>query len=464
MMIMKKLLILILMGAAITFNSCGLYKQYSRPQVNATGLYRDTVSIGDTLAAADTTNFGNLSWREVFTDNSLQQLIDSGLKNNNNLQIAILSVQEAEAQLKAAKLAFFPSFAFAGTGQVGVWDFQKAAQVYSLPIQASWTVDLFGKLTNAKRAQQEIYLRSRAYQQAVRAQVVANIANSYYSLLMLDRQLEITDSTAILTKHTWDIMAAQKNLSPSITEASVQSAKANYYSVLSSAAELKRQIRVAENAISLLIGQAPQTIKRGKIADQNLPENLSVGVPVQLLSNRPDVYSAELALAACYYQKKQAQANFYPTLTLSGSGSWTNSSGMGIVNPGKILASAVASLTQPIFENGRLTAALKVAQAEQQAAFIRWQYAVLSAGSEVNNALALYQTSTQKSQLDQQRVESLTKNVDYAQKLFNLGSSTYLEVITAQQSLLTAQLSKVSDDFNKMQSIVNLYYALGGGR
>jgi outer membrane protein, multidrug efflux system len=463
-MIMKRLLILTLVGAAVSFSSCGLYKQYNRPDVNTKGLFRDTLSVSDTLAAADTTNFGNLSWREVFTDAPLQQLIDSGLKNNTNLQIAILGVQEAEAQLKAAKLAFFPSFGFAGAGTVSSWDFQKATQIYSLPIQASWNIDLFGKLTNAKRAQQEVYLRSKAYQQSVRTALIANIANTYYSLLMLDRQLEITDSTALLTKHTWDIMTAQKNLSSNVTEASVQSAKANYYSVLSSAAELKRQIRSVENTLSLLVGQVPQTIQRSKIDDQNLPENLSVGVPVQLLSNRPDVYSAELALAACYYQKKQAQANFYPTLTLSGSGSWTNSSGMGIVNPGKILASAVASLTQPIFQNGRLTAALRVAEAEQQAAYLRWQYAVLSAGSEVNNALALYQTSAQKSALDQQRVESLTKNVDYAQKLFSSSSSTYLEVITAQQSLLTAQLSKVSDDFNKMQAIVDLYYALGGGR
>ena len=453
-----------LIGTAILLNSCGLYKQYDRPSVNVKGLYRDSVSTTDTLAVADTTNFGNLPWREVFTDAPLQQLIDSALKNNTNLQVAALTVQQAEAQLAAAKLAFFPSFAFSGSGTVSSWDFEKARQIYTLPIASSWTVDLFGKLTNAKRAQQEVYLQSKAYQQVVRTKVIANVANMYYTLLMLDRQLEISDSTSVLTKHTWDIMAAQKNLSPSVTEASVQSAKANYYSVLSSIAELKRQIRETENSLSLLLGQSPQTIKRGKIEDQALPAQFSIGIPVQLLSNRPDVYAAELSLAECYYQVKQAQANFYPNLTISGSAGWTNNSGAGIVNPSKILASAVASLTQPIFQNGRLTAALKVAKAQQESAYLNWQYAVLNAGSEVSNALILYQTSTKKSQLDEQRVESLTKNVDYAQRLFNLGSSTYLEVITAQQSLLTAQLSKVSDDFYKMQSIVNLYYALGGGR
>ncbi len=452
-----------LLGAAVILNSCGLYKQYQRPSVNTKGLYRDSISQTDTLATADTLNMGNLKWQEVFTDAALQQLIDSGLKNNANMQVAILSVQEAEAQLKAAKLAFFPSFAFNGTGTVGRWDFSTTATTYSLPIAASWNVDLFGKLTNAKRAQQEVLLQSKAYQQAVRASLISNIANSYYTLLMLDRQLEITDSTAVLTKHTWDIMVSQKNYS-NTNEASVQSAKANYYSVLSSAEELKRQIRTTENALSLLINQSPQTIHRNKIEDQALPENLSVGVPVQLLSNRPDVYSAELALAACYYQKKQAQANFYPNLTLSGSAGWTNSASI-VINPGKVLLTAVANLTQPIFENGKLKAALKVAEAQQQTAYIKWQYAVLSAGSEVNNALALYQTSTKKVSLDQQRVESLTKNVDYTQKMFGLSpSATYLEIITAQQSLLAAQLSKVTDDFNKMQAIVNLYYALGGGR
>src|SRR5574344_2949424 len=285
---MKRLVLVSLIGAAVVLNSCGLYKKYERPSVNTKGLYRDSVSLTDTLATADTLNMGNLKWQEVFTDAPLQQLIDSGLKNNANLQVAALSVQQAEAQLKAAKLAFFPSFAFNGSGTVTSWDFQKATQTYSLPIAASWNVDLFGKLTNAKRAQQELFLQSKAYQQAVRASLIANIANGYYTLLMLDRQLEITDSTAVLTKHTWDIMAAQKNYG-STNEASVQSAKADYYSVLSSAEELKRQIRDTENALSLLVNQAPQTIRRGKIEGQSLPQNLAVGVPVQLLSNRPDV-------------------------------------------------------------------------------------------------------------------------------------------------------------------------------
>lgn len=460
---MKKLVIISLLGAAVGLTSCGLYKQYDRPSVKVQGLYRDSVSTTDTLAAADTANFGNLPWKAVFTDPVLQQLIDSGLRHNTDLQVAALTVQQAEAQLQAARLSFFPSFSFSGSGTVSSWDFQKATQVYSLPITSSWTIDLFGKLTNAKRAQQAVYLQSKAYQQAVRTKLIANVANSYYTLLMLDRQLEITDSSSVLTKHTWDVMTAQKEFG-NTNESSVQSAKANYYSVLSSKSDLKRQIREAENSLSLLLGQTPQTISRGKIEDQFLSTSFSVGVSVQILANRPDVYSAEMSLAECYYQVNSARAAFYPSLTISGSAGWTNSSGVAIVNPSKVLASAVASLVQPIFAKGQLIASLKVAKAQQESAYLNWQYAVLNAGSEVSNALVLYQTSAEKSQLDEKRVESLIKNVGYSEKLFNLGSSTYLEIITAQQSLLTAQLSKVTDDFNRMQAIVNLYYALGGGR
>lgn len=461
---MKKVIIISLAAISILMNSCGLYKQYNRPLVKTQGLYRDTLSVVDTLSTADTTNFGNLTWKSVFTDASLQQLIDSGLKKNTDLQIAALSVSQAEAQLMAAKLAFLPAFSFSGSGTVARWNFQTTAETYNLPITASWTTDLFGKLTNSKRAQQSSLLQYKAYQQAVRAKLIANIANCYYSLLMLDKQLEISNSTSILTKRTWGIMEAQKNLSTNVNEASVQSARANYYLVLSSITELKRQIREAENTLSLLIGQAPQAIQRGKIEDQLLPDKFSVGVPVQMLSNRPDVYSAELALASCYYQTKIAQSNFYPNLTITGSAGWTNNTGLGIVNPGKVLASAVASLTQPIFMKGQLISALKVAKAQQEIAYQKWQYSVLSAGGEVSNALVLYQSSINKSLLDEQRVISLAKNVDISQKVFNLGSSSYLEVITAQQALLSAQLSKVTDDFNKMQAIVNLYYALGGGK
>ena len=458
---MKKTLFVIL-AAALTLNSCGIYKKYQRPDLKTDGLCRDTASLAGTLASSDTTTLGSTPWREIFTDPYLQALIDSGLNNNTDLLTAALSVQQAEAMLKAARLAFYPSFQFAGTGTLSSWDFGKATKIYSLPIQASWNADIFGSLTNAKRAQQAALLQSQDYQRAVKTSLIANIANSYYSLLMLDKQLEITKNTEQLTKQTWDMMAAQKQYAGA-DESSVQSAKANYYSVKASIPELQRQIREAENSLSVLLGEAPHSIPRGKLENQSLPTKFSTGVPLQVLANRPDVHAKEMNLANCYYNVNQARAAFYPSINITGQAGWSNNN--GLVNPGKILASAIGSLTQPIFMRGQLTAQFKVAKAQQEAAFLAWKQSVIDAGSEVSNALMLYQTSTERVNLQNVQIASLQRNVEVAQKMFKMDSNyNYLNVISAQQSLLSAQLSNVADQFYKMQAVVNLYYALGGGQ
>lgn len=454
---------MILVSAAALMSSCGIYNKYERPEVNATGLVRDVTSNTDTLAVADTTSFGNLPWRSVFTDPQLQALIEQGLANNVDLLNAALNVKIVEAQLTAAKLAFVPSFTFSPQGTISSWDGSKATKTYSLPINASWSIDLFGNLLNQKRSAQMTLLATKDYQLVVKTNLIANIANAYYTLLMLDKQLEIVDNMTQLTKDTWNMMKLQKELN-NAKETSVQSAEANYYSVLAQAADLKRQIRETENSLSLLLGQQAQTIGRGKLENQSLPTEFSTGVGIQMLNNRPDVHYAEMTLAQCFYDTQAARSQFYPNITISGSGAFTNSSGAGIVNPGKWLLQAIGSLVQPIFQNGRLVAQLKVAKATQEQAYNTWQNAVLAAGSEVSNALVLYNSSDEKSKLEQKQIESLTKNVQYTKDLFSMGGSTYLEVITAQQSLLNAELAKVQDDFYKMQAVVNLYYALGGGR
>ena len=460
---MKNKSILMMVSAAALMSSCGIYNKYERPEVNVEGIVRDVTSNTDTLAVTDTTSFGNLPWRSVFTDPQLQTLIEQGLAHNTDLLNAALNVKMVEAQLMAAKLAFVPSFTFAPTGTITSWDGNKTTKTYSLPINASWSIDLFGNLLNQKRSAQMALLATKDYQLVVKTNLIANIANMYYTLLMLDKQLEIVDNMTGLTKDTWDMMKLQKDLNMA-KETSVQSAEANYYSVLAQATELKRQIRETENSLSLLLGQPAQTIARGKIENQSLPTDLSTGVSIQMLNNRPDVHYAEMTLAQCFYDTQAARSKFYPNISISGSGAFTNNSGGGIVNPGKWLLQAIGSLVQPIFQNGQLVAGLKVAKAQQEQAYNTWQNAVLAAGSEVSNALVLYNSSDEKSKLEQKQIESLTKNVEYTKDLFSMGSSTYLEVITAQQSLLNAELSKVQDDFYKMQAVVNLYYALGGGR
>lgn len=455
--------IVILAFAAVTLTGCkSLYGKYQRPDVNAKGLVRDAVSGTDTLAVADTASFGNMPWRSVFTDPRLQQLIQEGLQNNNDLLNAALNVKATEAQLLAAKLAFVPSFVFSPQGTIASWDGNPATKTYQLPVVASWNLDLFGNLLSQKRSAQVALLATKDYQVAVKTNVIGGIANMYYTLLMLDKQLEIVNDMEQLTKDTWNLMKIQKELGR-VRSTGVQTAEANYYAVQTQKADLLRQTRETENALSLLLGKAAQSIERGKIEQQSLPENLSTGVGIAMLNNRPDVHSAEMNLAQCFYNVQTARSRFYPNITITGSGTFTNSSGMGIVNPGKWLLSAVGSLVQPIFQRGQLIAGLKVAQVKYEQAYNSWQQAVLSAGSEVSNALVKYNSASEKSALEAKRIATLKQNVEDTKLLLQQSGSTYLEVITAQQTLLNAELSKVTNDFTKMQAIVNLYQALGGG-
>lgn len=449
--------------AAVAFTGCkSLYGRYERPDINTRGLVRDAVSATDILAVADTSSFGDMPWRTVFTDSQLQALIERGLVNNTDLLNAALNVKMAEAQLKAARLAFVPSFTFSPQGTISSWDGNKAMKTYQLPVAASWSIDLFGNLLSQKRSSQMALLGTRDYQLVVKTNVISSIANMYYTLLMLDRQLAIVTDMENLTKDTWELMKVQKDLGR-VRSTGVQSAEANYYSVQTQRVDLQRQIRETENSLSLLLAQPVQTIARGKLEDQSLPTNLSIGIGLRMLNNRPDIHYAEMSLAQCFYNVETARSKFYPNLTISGSGTFTNSSGIGIVNPGKWLLSAVGSLVQPIFQHGQIVAGLKVAKARYEQAYNKWKNAILSAGSEVSNALVVYNSAEEKSRLEAKRIATLKQNVEDTKQLLNQSNSTYLEVITAQQNLLNAELSKVADDFNKMQAVVNLYQALGGG-
>ena len=435
---MKKQILYMVCATAL-LSSCHIYKSYDRPEdITASGLYRDPAADNDTLAS-DTTNFGNLPWREVFTDPQLQSLIEQGLKQNTDLLSAALNVKAAEASLMSARLAYAPSIGLSPQGTISSFDKNAATKTYSLPVTASWQVDLFGQLLNSKRNAQVTLKQTKAYRQAVQTQVIANIANMYYTLLMLDRQLEITQATAEVLKR-------------------------NAETVVASIPDIEQSIRETENALSTFLGEAPHAIKRGVLEAQALPEELSAGIPLQLLSNRPDVKAAEMSLASCYYNTNSARAAFYPQITLSGSAGWTNSAGSAIINPGKLLASAIGSLTQPLFYRGTNIARLKAAKAQEEQAKLSFQQTLYNAGSEVSNALSLYQNTSKKAESRQMQVESAKKASEDTKELFNLGTSTYLEVLSAQQSYLSAQISQVSDCFDKMQAVVSLYQALGGGR
>ena len=453
---MKK--ILLLTAATVLLGSCGIYNRYKPVEEVPDDLYGDNVTL-----TGDTMNLGDMHWKDVFTDPCLQSLIEQGLQNNTDYQSAQLRVKEAEASLLSAKLSFLPSFAFSPQGGVSSFDSHKATWTYQVPVAASWELDIFGRMRNAKKQAQALYAQSEDYKQAVCTQLIAGIANTYYTLLMLDEQLDLSRQTAEAWKET--VASARALMSAGqYDEAGVSQMEATYYSVQTSVLDLKEQINQAENSMALLLAETPRHYERGRLSEQVLPESLAVGIPVQMLSNRPDVRSAERSLEAAFYATNQARSNFYPNITLSGSVGWTNDAGTMIVNPGKFLASAIGSLTQPLFGRGQNIANLKIAKAQQEEAELGFTQALLNAGVEVNDALTAYQTSREKTVLYEKLVASLKKALRSTSLLMEHGNRTYLEVLTARQTLLNAELTQVANRFAEIQSVVNLYQALGGGR
>lgn len=444
--------------ATALLSSCGIYNRYTPVTDVPEDLYGNQVEVTDTIH-----NLGNMDWRNLFTDPYLQSLIQQGLEHNTDYRAAQLRVEEAEATLLSAKLAFLPSFTLSPQGGVSSFDGAKATWTYSVPVTASWELDIFGRMRNAKKQSQALYAQSKDYQQAVRTQLIASIANAYYTLLMLDEQLSLSEQTAETWKET---VASARALMDAgqYDEAGVSQMEATYYSIQTSVLDLKEQINQVENSLALLLAETPHRYERGKLSEQVMPEDFSVGIPLQLLANRPDVRMAEHALEAAFYATNQARSNFYPSITLSGSAGWTNEAGTMIVNPGKFLASAIGSLTQPLFNRGQNIANLKIAKAQQEEAELSFQQTLLSAGSEVNDALTAYQTSRDKADFYEKQIASLHRAEQSTALKMDYGNTTYLEVLTARQTLLSAELEQVANRFAELQSVVNLYQALGGGQ
>lgn len=460
--ITMKIKLITLSVSCLLLSSCGIYTTYERPSdINTDGLYGQ--DLNEEAVAVDTASIASLSWRELFTDSHLQTLIEHALQSNTDLLSAQQRIKEAEATLSSAKLAYLPSFMLTPQGGVSSFDKSKGSWTYTGIASASWEIDIFGKLTNAKRRSKALYLQSLEYEQAVSTSLIANVANLYYTLLMLDEQYRISEETAVNWRESVRTMRAM--MAAGMTnEASVSQSEANCRQVEASLLDLKQQIKEVENSLSILLGEVPGGIERSHLAGQDFPEDLTVGVPLQLLSRRPDVKSAELSLASAFYSTNAARSAFYPSITLSGTAGWTNSAGNMIINPGKLLLSAVGALTQPLFNKGLNIAQLKIAKAQQEEAKLAFQQALLNAGSEVNNALTQVQTARGKTELRTGQITSLENAVRSTQLLMQHGTSTYLEVLTAQQSLLSAQLTQVADRFDEIQGIINLYQALGGGR
>ena len=452
---MKRIIIGLLLLTGLS--GCHIYRTYERPELSGVdSLYRVPALTEDTMSRAD------FSWKELFTDTVLQQLIEKGIANNTDLNIARLKVREAEALLTSSKLAYLPSVSLTPQGTIKSIEGNSPTKTYNLAASADWELDIFGRLTNAKREAKAVLEQSQAYKQAVQTQLIATIANSYYTLLMLDKQLDISRRTAEIWAENLRVMKALKKAGQT-TEMAVAQIEASKLSVDASLLSLEQQITEVENSLSSLLGVVPQRIDRSTLDMQSFPDTLSVGVPLQLLQRRPDVRQSEAALAEAFYTTNRAYSAFYPAITLSGSAGWTNAAGAIISNPGEWLFSAVGALVQPLFNRGQNIANLKVAKARQEEALLTFRQTLLNAGTEVNDALLQWQVARRRLDLDRQQIISLQSAVRSSELLMRHSSQNYLEVLTARQTLLDAELSAVSDRFEEIQGVINLYHALGGG-
>ena len=434
---MKRIIIGLLLLTGLS--GCHIYRTYERPELSGVdSLYRVPAMTEDTMSLAD------FSWKELFTDTVLQQLIEKGIANNTDLNIARLKVREAEALLTSSKLAYLPSVSLTPQGTIKSIEGNSPTKTYNLAASADWELDIFGRLTNAKREAKAVLEQSQAYKQAVQTQLIATIANSYYTLLMLDKQLDISRRTAEIWAENLRVMKALKKAGQT-TEMAVAQIEASKLSVDASLLSLEQQITEVENSLSSLLGVVPQRIDRSTLDMQSFPDTLSVGVPLQLLQRRPDVRQSEAALAEAFYTTNRAYSAFYPAITLSGSAGWTNAAGAIISNPGEWLFSAVGALVQPLFNRGQNIANLKVAKARQEEALLTFRQTLLNAGTEVNDALLQWQVARRRLDLDRQQIISLQSAVRSSELLMRHSSQNYLEVLTARQTLLDAELSAVSD-------------------
>ena len=458
--------ILILLGGCALLTSCGIYGSYERPAEisEIQGLYRDAISMNDTLAVTDTANFGNLPWRHVFTEPQLQALIEKALVNNADVQKAEMNVQKMKAGLKVSRLSYLPSLAFTPEGRVSSFDGHKATQMYTLPLAANWDLGNVGGKRNQLQQSKANLAMTKAAHQATQTAIIAGVANMYYTLEMLDEQLATTKSTIVLWKKNVEAMEAMKEAGMT-NAAAVAQTKANYYELLSSVPALESSIRQVENSLCVLLGEAPHAVTRGTFTESPLKVDLSVGLPAHLLSNRPDVQIAEYNLASNFYKLNIARSAFYPSLKLTGVAGWTNNGGAVEINPAKFIANAIGNLVQPIFANGKLMANLKISKLDVEAAELDFRQALLQAGQEVSDALNKYQAAVQQQALREQKVAELAQTLENTELLFKYGNRTsYLEKLTAEQSLLSGKLALINDKFNKVQSTISLYKALGGGR
>ena len=444
--------------------SCGVYKKYQ----SQTDVPNDVFGSGDSIAEAalQENSMAEISWREFFTDPYLQRLIDSALVRNTDLQSARIAVEQAQASLKAAKLAYLPSLSLNPQANISTTMFGASgsgtglSHSYNIPLQLDWNIGISGSVTVNKRKTKALLEQAKASRDATQANLISTVAQEYFQLLLLDKELKIL----IETDSLWDIsLETEKALweNGQAYSTAVNQMESSNLSVKTQILDIQRSIRSSENEICKLLRITPRAIERAEWGAYELPERFGTGVPATLLQNRPDIRLADQQLAEAFYNTAAARAQFFPSLSLTGLLGWTNNGG-AIVDPGALLMQAAASLLQPIFSQGKLIAQLKIAKLNQEDKLNAYVQTVINAGNQVNEALADCQVAMEKNELYQRQVQVLHEAYEGTHELMNNGKASYLEVLTAQESLLSAQLNEAENMYNGATALIGLYIALGG--
>ena len=446
---------------AVAMSSCHIYQKYELPS-------EENSFVGDyqkaTEQTVDSTSLEYLEWEKVFTDPILQGYIRKALENNTDLDDARHNIEIAQAQLKGAKLSYFPSLALNPNGGSASYGGSHMNWSYSIPLAANWEIDAFGKILNRKRGAKVSLEQMQDYEQAVRSQIICGVANTYYSLVLLKQQLDLTERTAVIWKDQVESMKAMKEAAY-VNEAAVVQSAANYWNIMSSIPDIRQRITTTSNAMSVLLGEYPRTWEVTSDLNFSLPAGIRSGIPMSYLAVRPDVRAAERGLAAAYYTTNSARAAFYPSLSISAQGGFTNLLGSIITNPGKWFIQLAGQLAAPLFSRGQNIANLEVAKAKQKQAMNAFEKTVLNASADVSDALSQISNIKEKKVALEQQIDNLEKSVEYTQELLTLDQkTTYLEVLTARSSLLSAQLSSLACWHTEVTSLISLYQAVGGGR
>ena len=452
--------IIVICVAAFSLAGCDTIKSLHSEYQSQAGVPADVYG-KDVNFGPDSASLAEVSWREFFTDPLLQQLIETALVNNTDIKSAHIAIQQSEASLAAAKQGFFPSVYFSPSASIATFGSSAASKTYNLPLQVNWDIDAFGSIKDQKRKSEVQLLQAKTREEAVRANIISAVAQQYSTLLLLDQQLEIL----LATDSLWNISLETQRIlweNGKSYSTAVNQMESSYLNVKTSIVDARRNIREVENAICRLLAITPQTIERNRLGRYSLPKRFDTGVPAMLLQNRPDIKLADYAMAEAFYNTQAARAAFFPSISLQGLAGWTNNAGSVVVNPGKILLNAVASLTQPIYAQGKLKANLKINQLAQEEMMNRYVQTVIDAGSQVNEALADCQAAIEKHDYYHRQVEVLKKAYTGTHELMDNGKASYLEVLTAQETLLNAQLNEAVNMYNGALGVIALYVALGG--